>query len=128
MDQTLMDMSLAGGDAASALLDVFGGLENFTQATGAYYQAFYTEAERNTKTTEQLTTALSGLGLAMPESLQGFRQLVEAQDLNTEAGRKAYAAMMQLAPAFAQVTNAADQARAALAQEQQPDASCSAVD
>jgi hypothetical protein len=117
MDQTLMDMSLAGGDAASALLDVFGGLENFTQATGAYYQAFYTEAERNTKTTEQLTTALSGLGLAMPESLQSFRQLVEAQDLNTEAGRKAYAALIQLSPAFAQVTNAVDQARAALAQE-----------
>jgi hypothetical protein len=117
MDQTLMATSLAGGDAASKLVDLFGSLETFTEATGAYYQAFYTEAERNAKTTEQLTTALSGLGLTMPESLQSFRQLVEAQDLNTEAGRKAYAALIQLSPAFAQVTNAVDQARAALAQE-----------
>jgi len=107
MNQGLMAISLAGGDAASKLLDAFGGLENFTQATGAYYQAIYTEAERNAKTTEQMTAALAGMGMRLPETVAGFRALVEAQDLTTEAGRKAYAALIALSPAFAQVANAA---------------------
>lgn len=107
MSQTLLATSLVGGDAASKLLDAFGGLEKFTQATGAYYQAFYTEAERNAKATEQLTTALKGMSMSMPDTLTGFRALVDAQDLTTEAGRKTYAALIALSPAFAQVTNAA---------------------
>jgi hypothetical protein len=110
MDQTLLGMTLAGGDAASALLDLFGGMENFTQATGAYYQAFYTEAERNAKTTENLTKSLSGLGFALPDTIENYRKLVEAQDLNTDAGRNAYAALIQLAPAFAQITPAINSA------------------
>ena len=117
LDQTLMATSLAGGDASSKLIDAFGGMENFAASTASYYQNFYTEAERNAKTTEQLTTALGGLGLTMPDSIQGFRDLVEAQDRNTDAGRKAYATLVSLNPAFAQVTNAAKQAKEALAQE-----------
>jgi hypothetical protein len=112
-----MATSLAGGDASSKLIDAFGGMENFTASTASYYQNFYTEAERNAKTTEQLTTALGGLGLTMPDSIQGYRDLVEAQDRNTDAGRKAYATLVSLNPAFAQVTNAAKQAKEALAQE-----------
>lgn len=107
MNQTLLATSLRGADVASKLLDVFGGIENFTQATGAYYQAFYTEAERNAKITEQLTNALGDMGLQLPASISAYRQLVEAQNLNTEAGRKNYAALIQLGPAFAQVTPAA---------------------
>ena len=115
LDQSLMATSLAGGDAASKLIDAFGGLENFTNATASYYQNFYTEAERNAKTTEQLTKSLTGLGLAMPDTIKGFRDLVNSQDLTTEAGRTAYAALIQLSPAFAQVTNAATSAADELA-------------
>lgn len=107
MSQALLATSLNGADAASKLTDLFGGLDKFAQATEAYFQAFYSEAERTQKGTDQLTKALTGLGLAMPDTLSGFRALVEAQDLTTEAGRKAYAALISLSPAFAQVTNAA---------------------
>jgi hypothetical protein len=107
MNQTLLATSLVGGDAASKLLDVFGGVEKFTQATGAYYLAIYSETERNAKATEQLTTSLKGLGLSMPDTLAGFRAMVDAQDLTTDSGRKTYAALIALSPAFAQVTNAA---------------------
>jgi hypothetical protein len=116
MNQTLLATSLRGADAASKLLDVFGGIENFTQATGAYYQAFYTEAERNAKITEQLTNALADMGLQLPATISAYRQLVEAQNLNTEAGRKNYAALIQLGPVFAQVAPAAEAAAAAVEQ------------
>jgi tape measure domain-containing protein len=119
LDQSLMATSLAGGDAASKLIDAFGGLENFTASTASYYQNFYTETERNAKTTEQLTKSLSGLGLAMPDTIKGFRDLVGAQDLTTDAGRATYAALISLSPAFAQVTNAADAAALAIVNQRQ---------
>jgi hypothetical protein len=113
--------SLAGADLASQLADAFGGLENFTQASAAYYAEFFTEAERTAKTTAQLTEALGGLGLALPTTRDAYRQLVEAQDLTTEAGRKNFAVLVQLSGTFAGITpvvedlaEASDQATEAL--------------
>jgi hypothetical protein len=51
----------------------------------------------------------------MPGSIEAFRALVEAQDLTTEAGRAAYAALLQLAPAFADLIGAAQDAASAAA-------------
>ena len=96
--------SLAGADLASQLADAFGGLEAFGQATASYYSEFYSEAERTAKTTEQLTKALGDMGLSLPATRDAYRQLVEAQDLNTEAGRKNFAALVQLSGTFAAIT------------------------
>ncbi|MGY9039059.1 MAG: hypothetical protein ACKVLA_14680, partial [Rhodobacterales bacterium] len=94
---TLYEVSLAGADMASGLVDMFGGLEAIQSATSAYYQAFYTEQERLDTLTRQLTGTLSDLGQVMPETRAQFRALVEAQDLTTEAGRAMFAALVGLA-------------------------------
>lgn len=109
--------SLAGGDMASSLADLFGGLDAFTQASTAYYQAFYTEAERTATAERQLTAALQALGLQLPATREGFRALVEAQDLTTEAGRSTYATLLQLSPAFAEFTAALEQLGSGVADE-----------
>lgn len=109
-------VSLASGDMASSLADLFGGLDAFAQASTAYYQAFYTQGERTATTTRQLTEALGQLGLSLPETRQAYRALVEAQDLTTEAGRSAYAALVQLAPTFAELAPAVDDLATALQQ------------
>lgn len=101
--------SLAGGDMASSLADLFGGLNAFAQASTSYYQAFYSDAERTATTTRQLTAALGQLGLQLPDTRDGYRALVEAQDRTTEAGRSTYATLLQLAPAFADLTQAMQQ-------------------
>jgi len=120
LNTALMRTSLVGADAASQLIDAFGGGDAFAAQTSAYYQAFYTEQERAETTTRQLTEALSGLGLALPASKDAFRALIEQQDLYTEAGRATYAALVGLAPAFGLVadaaTAAAEQARQAAEQ------------
>jgi len=113
LNQTLMATSLAGGDAASKLLDAFGGAEAFVQATSAFYDAFYTEAERTATATRQLTETLAGMGMTLPATRDAYRALVEAQDLNTEAGRQAYAMLLRLAPAFAEVARVGEDAAAA---------------
>jgi len=60
---------------------------------------------------------LAGLGLALPESRTAFRELVEAQDLYTDAGRSTYAALIGLAPVFDQITQATEQMGKALSDE-----------
>ncbi|MCV2423409.1 phage tail length tape measure family protein, partial [Paucibacter sp. DJ4R-1] len=104
LGQSTLSVSLSGGAMADQLAGLFGGLDSFVQTASSYYQAYYSEAERAAKTTEQVTKGLAQYGLAMPASREAYRSLVEAQDLSTESGRKAYAELLKLAPAFAQVT------------------------
>lgn len=104
LDHTLLTVSLTGAEAASKLADAFGGLDNFASATAAYYEAFYTEEERTAKTLERLQTAFSQLGLTLPTTLKGFRDIVDAQNLYTDSGRQTYAVLLGLSSAFASVT------------------------
>ncbi len=107
----MFDMSLVGADLASKLADALGGLEKFSQATSFYYENFFTEAERSAKTAEQVAIAFSQLGVAMPTTRQAFRDIVTALDVTTEAGRATFAALMGLAPAFAEITKSAEEMR-----------------
>lgn len=106
----MFEMSLITADMASKLVDNFGDIEKFLQQTSTYYQEFYSEAERSAVTTRQLTEAMNQLGYVLPQTRDQFRQLVEAQDLTTDAGRAMYAALVNLAPAFAQISMSAEQA------------------
>ncbi|WP_313082538.1 phage tail length tape measure family protein [Pulveribacter sp.] len=115
LGMSMFNASLAGGDLASQLIDAFGGLENMGQAAGAYFQNFYSADEQREYARRMIATQLEALELAMPDinaidARDQFRALAEAQDLNTEAGRKAYATLLQLSGAFAQVTTSAEQA------------------
>ena len=114
LDKSLVGASLAGGDAASKLIDLLGGSDQFNASTLAYYQTYYSESERNAKTAQELSDSFAALGAAKPETLDAFRELVNAQDITTESGRTMYAALMGLSGAFATVTTAASQAATAL--------------
>lgn len=106
LGQTLYTSTLAGADMASQLVDLMGGLEQFTATTASYLQNFYTEAERADVVTRQLTEALADTGInALPATLEAYRELVEAQDLTTESGRKTYATLMGLSDEFAGVAS-----------------------
>jgi len=88
-------------DAKVALADQFDTVGDLTNAIGSYFEAFYTPAEQSAARVAELTRVFTSMGLSMPSTLAGFRQLVEAQDLNTSAGQAAYATLLKLAPAFA---------------------------
>ncbi len=106
------DLTIA---ASMDMVELFGSVSDMTSATGEYFGLYYTNAEQAAARTAQMTKALDSLGLAMPNSIAGFRSLVEAQDLTTEAGRAAYVALIQLAPAFADLVGAAQDAASAAA-------------
>ncbi|WP_411975918.1 tape measure protein [Sulfitobacter faviae] len=74
---TMYETSVAGGVAAREFADLFGGVEQMAQATSAYYQRFYTDAEQVTNATRNMREAMAELGLIMPATIEGFRALVE---------------------------------------------------
>lgn len=96
----LFDIGVQGADAASQLADLFGGGDGLAQAAGNFYQKFYSETERATKLTEQITDTLAGVGIKLPDTREQFRALVEAQDLTTESGRKTFATLLGVSDAF----------------------------
>lgn len=106
---SMFDLTLVGADMASQLVDLFGGIENFVNATTAYYEAFYTEAERTDILTRQLTTSFAQLGLQLPVSRIALRELIEAQDLTTQSGRELFASLMNLTPAFTAISKSTEQ-------------------
>lgn len=100
-------------DAKLGLADQFDSVSDLTSATTAYFEAFYTKEEQAAAKTAQFARVFDSLGMAMPSTLAGFRQLVEAQDLNTAAGQAAYATLLKLAPAFADLQAAMEGAKSA---------------
>ncbi|MGP3699847.1 tail tape measure protein [Rhodobacter sp. NSM] len=107
-----VDMITAG--MASDIADAFGGLEAMGQATSAYYQAFYTEAERLETLTRQTTEALADYNILLPATRAQYRALIEAQDLTTERGRETYAALISMSGAMDQVLPQIDGMTAAI--------------
>ncbi|CUA97902.1 phage tail length tape measure family protein [Comamonas thiooxydans] len=112
----LFDVGLAGANMASDLVDRFGGLDAYISASEAYYQAYYTQAERANQSTDAMRKQLEALGLSLPQSREQFRQLVGSLDLTTASGREAYATLIKMAPQFDETATMLDElARAAAA-------------
>jgi len=96
--------------AAASLAEMAGGVQALAATQEGYYQAFYSEAEKERRVRRQITQALSEHNLALPETRQGYRELAEAQNLNTESGREAYATLMSVAGAFAEIVPPGEEA------------------
>lgn len=108
LGQRAFEASLAGADLASKLVDLFGGIEGFTNATNAYYESMYSKEERAAIAQRQLEEEFRKQGLTLPKTREEYRKLVDSQDLTTESGRKMYHFLIMLGPAFAAL---ADDAR-----------------
>lgn len=105
LKEKLFAVSLAGGDAASKLADAFGGLDKLTASSQAFYDAYFSNTEKIANNQTQMTDALAAFGIALPTSKQALRDLAGSLDLNTDAGRAAYATLLKLAPEFSSTTD-----------------------
>lgn len=81
---------------SETLIQISGGLEKLTDAMQTYYDAFFSDAEKQMMLEKQLMAALAPYGLDLPGTRAGYRALVESLDLTTEAGMHAYNALLQL--------------------------------
>jgi tape measure domain-containing protein len=90
------------GDAvamADGLVTLAGGIKEFQAQFQDYYSKFYSESEQLANTTRRLTQSLLDMNLILPDSRQAYRDLVNAQRLDTVAGRERYNQLLSLAEA-----------------------------
>lgn len=113
LDQLGLSTRALGLDAKIGIADQFDSVSAMTSAADSYFRAFYTPAEQNAARMAQLNGVFVRLGVTMPATTAAFRALVEAQDLTTAAGQSTYATLLQLAPAFAELKSAMDNAKSA---------------
>lgn len=73
----------------------------------SFDDAFLTDAQKLANAQTAVTGTFHMLGIAVPENTQALYDLVHGLDLGTQAGRDMFDALMQIAPAFLNVQNAA---------------------
>ena len=107
--------------AISQLIKAAGSIDGLVSAASAYYDNFYSEAEKTANVTRDVAAALADVGLQMPTTRDEFRALVDSQLKLGESGATAVAALLGVSGAFASVTAASETAAetaARLADEQ----------
>lgn len=110
----LMESSMIGANAASVLIDAFGGVENMAAATSSYFDHFYTKEEKRLESIKRINTGINGTSEpvaggwdAANMTREQFRALAESIDIITPAGAKAYASLMSVEGAFYDLTEVA---------------------
>jgi hypothetical protein len=122
MGDKLKGFSDLSEGAVSALIAAAGGIDSLAAGASAYYDKFYSDAEKTTGVTKQLTEAFAKVGLAMPATIEAYRAELEAQMALGEAAAPTVAVLFKNAGAFADlhpaleaVANSAQSAADALA-------------
>lgn len=111
---TLLDVSVAGGAAASGLVAAMGGLQNFQAQMASYQQNYLTPAEQRANTVNSVVGDLAKVGIKFTADQVGganradIRAVVDAYaaKANTEEGARQYAAVVKAANALTAITPA----------------------
>ena len=125
--QATYSMNVTSTFWAEQLKNFAGGLDALTASVGAYYQNFFTEAERQQDTLEAVRREFAALGVTLPETRNGYRQMVEALDMTTDAGRAMFVTLTNLSGDAATAYSILEQ-QAAAAQQAMTDAANAAAE
>lgn len=108
---TLSAKMLAGNYALTeSFISGFEDLNDFLDQSSFFAENFLTEAERLAPVQKQVTEGLNALGLSAVKTKGQFAAVIRGLDLTTQTGQDTYTALLKLAPAFAQVAEAAGEA------------------
>ena len=100
---------------SESLIAASGGLDKLTSGTGFFVENFLTEVERMAPITKSVNDAMGKLGQSGVTTVEQFKALVLAQDLNTAAGQAMYAQLIALAEPFKTVADYAAELAGGLA-------------
>lgn len=104
-----------GIDNLSAkLVNGANDLDSFIKNTQAYYLAVTSAEQQVQDAKDKLTSTFTTFGLTLPETLAGYEALVNSIDKTTPAGGRMIEMLMEMFPAFQQVSDGAEKAKDAL--------------
>jgi hypothetical protein len=109
LGQAVSLVGTEGALSANALINAFGGLQNYTDRTQAYFEKFYSEAERQAIQAGEFQAAMVSLGLETPRTRAEFRALVDAQAAMGASAYDTYAALLELAGGFDEAVAASEE-------------------
>jgi tape measure domain-containing protein len=81
---------------ADVMSEVSGGAESLATNISGFTDNFYSSSEQAAFLLSDLNGVLSELGISLPMTEKGFRDLVEAQNINTIAGAENIATLLDL--------------------------------
>lgn len=90
-------------DVSRELIRAAGGLDAMKDALASYSDNFFSDAEKNAMQASSLTKEFDKLGLTMPTTKQGFRDLVESLSATGAEGQELAMKVLLLSDAFAQL-------------------------
>ena len=93
--------------ARMGLVDLMGGLEAFKSKTDFFKDNFLTNAEKLAPVAKAVSAEMARIGQSSVTTVEAFKALVLQQDLSTTSGQEMYVSLMNVAPAFKQVSDAA---------------------
>lgn len=107
LDIKVLDLSLNSAQAASNLVDLTGGIDGFTQKIDFFYQNFVSAQDRANLLTAQATDVFNQLGIAMPTTRDGFKQLFDV--IAGSGSASLTAALLNIAPVINEVIGFTEQ-------------------
>lgn len=105
---TLSFLGLAVEGISTASIRGAGSLENLSSGINDYIENFLSDEEKLSYKTMLLTKEFDKLGIALPNSKDDFKALIQSLDLTTEEGQKLYGQLITLSGAFSDVSDEAE--------------------
>lgn len=112
-------IGLASTRAREQLIMFAGGIDALASQVSFYLDNFLTDHEKLEAMQRQLSPIMQQLGISSISTKQEFSAVVKSLDLATESGRRMFASMMQLAPAFNELALAQERMREEAERQQQ---------
>lgn len=109
VDAAFGAVGLSSTAARQRLVELAGGLDSLAGKTAFFYENFVPEEKRMQTAKKQVQERLNELGYWGVTTVEKFREEVEKLDLASEPGAKMYSSLLDLAPAFLKVADAAEQ-------------------
>lgn len=111
----ILPATLAAGNAAFLLTEMMGGIEEFQDKVGTYFESMFSDEEQDRRraaaAAREVGVAFAEMNLSVPATKEGFISIVDSLNLSTERGRALFASLMDVSEAFALVQDhAADMA------------------
>lgn len=85
-------------DVAQSIIEFAGSIDALQSAANTYLNEFFTNAEQFDLLSAQLNDQFTALNVSLPNTRDGFKDLLGSLDLTKESDQRLYAALMLLIP------------------------------